>query len=69
MVWDSWSSYYDAVREEDIVRNADWIAANLKSYGYEYVQLDDGYDRGNRRASITGLRSGTRRSSRTGRSG
>ncbi len=46
MVWDSWSSYYDQVREVDIVRNADWIAANLKSYGYQYVQLDDGYDRG-----------------------
>lgn len=46
MVWDSWSSYYDQVREEDVIRNADWIAANLKSYGYQYVQLDDGYDRG-----------------------
>ena len=49
MVWDSWSSYYEDVREEDIVRNADWIAANLKPYGYQYVQLDDGYDRGKRR--------------------
>jgi len=46
MVWDSWSSYYEKVREEDIVRNTDWIAAHLKPYGYEYVQLDDGYDRG-----------------------
>ncbi|MGD0009958.1 MAG: alpha-galactosidase [Terriglobia bacterium] len=46
MVWDSWSSYYDQVREEDIVRNTDWIAANLKAYGYQYVQVDDGYDRG-----------------------
>ncbi len=46
MVWSSWTSYYDEVREEDIVRNADWIAANLKPYGFEYVQLDDGYDRG-----------------------
>ena len=46
MVWSSWTSYYEAVREEDIVRNADWLAANLKPYGFEYVQLDDGYDRG-----------------------
>jgi len=46
MVWDSWNSYYDQVKEEDIVRNTDWIAAHLKPYGYEYVQLDDGYDRG-----------------------
>lgn len=48
MVWDSWSSYYDQVHENDIVRNTDWIAANLKAYGYQYVQLDDGYDRGER---------------------
>lgn len=46
MVWDNWSTYYEKVREEDIVRNTDWIAANLKAYGYQYVQLDDGYDRG-----------------------
>jgi hypothetical protein len=46
MVWSSWTSYYEQVREEDIVRNADWIAANLKLYGFQYVQLDDGYDRG-----------------------
>ena len=46
MVWSSWTSYYEAVREEDMVRNADWLAANLKPYGFQYVQLDDGYDRG-----------------------
>jgi hypothetical protein len=34
------------VKEGDIVRNADWIAQKLKPYGFEYVQLDDGYDRG-----------------------
>ncbi len=45
MVWSSWTSYYDAVREDDIVRNAEWLAANLKPYGFQYVQLDDGYDR------------------------
>lgn len=45
MVWSSWTSYYEAVREEDMVRNTDWLAANLKPYGFEYVQLDDGYDR------------------------
>jgi len=46
MVWSSWTSYYEAVSEADIVRNADWLAANLKPYGFQYVQLDDGYDRG-----------------------
>jgi hypothetical protein len=46
MVWSSWTSYYERVNEEDIVRNTDWIAAHLKPYGFQYVQLDDGYDRG-----------------------
>jgi hypothetical protein len=48
IVWCSWTSYYGEVREEDIVRNADWLAENLKPYGFGYVQLDDGYDRGER---------------------
>jgi hypothetical protein len=48
MVWSSWTSYYEDVRENDIVRNADWLAANLKPYGFQYVQLDDGYDRGSK---------------------
>jgi hypothetical protein len=45
-VWSSWLSYYAAVTEQDMVRNTDWIAANLKPYGFDYVVLDDGYDRG-----------------------
>lgn len=46
MVWSSWTSYYSEVNEDHIVQNTDWLAANLKPYGFEYVQLDDGYDRG-----------------------
>jgi hypothetical protein len=46
MVWCSWDGYYDDVREEDIVRNVDWIAAHLKHYGFDSIALDDGYDRG-----------------------
>ncbi|MBZ5592997.1 MAG: alpha-galactosidase [Acidobacteriia bacterium] len=46
MVWSSWTSYYGDVTEKDIVRNTDWLATNLKQYGFQYVQLDDGYDRG-----------------------
>jgi Melibiase/Alpha galactosidase C-terminal beta sandwich domain len=45
VVWSSWTSYYADVTEADIVRNADWLARNLKSYGFQFVQLDDGYDR------------------------
>jgi hypothetical protein len=46
IVWSSWVNYYEGVRERDIVRNTDWLAANLKPYGFGYVELDDGYDRG-----------------------
>jgi hypothetical protein len=48
MVWSSWTSYYEAVNEQDIIRNAEWLSVNLRQYGFEYVQLDDGYDRGSR---------------------
>ena len=45
MVWSSWTSYYEQVKESDIILNADWIAKHLRPYGFQYVQLDDGYDR------------------------
>ncbi len=45
MVWSSWTSYYEDVTEKDLVSNTDWIAKNLKPYGFQYVELDDGYDR------------------------
>jgi hypothetical protein len=48
VVWSSWTSYYADVTEADIIRNTDWLAQNLKPYGFEYVQLDDGYDRDER---------------------
>ncbi|MBS1803893.1 MAG: alpha-galactosidase [Acidobacteria bacterium] len=46
IVWSSWTSYYEAVREQDITTNADWLGTHLKPYGSIYVELDDGYDRG-----------------------
>ena len=46
MVWCSWTSYYGDVMEQEVVRNADWLAEHLKPYGFQYVQLDDGYDSG-----------------------
>lgn len=46
LVWCSWTSYYADVRESDIVKNADWIADHLLPYGFGYLQIDDGYDRG-----------------------
>lgn len=45
-VWSSWTGYYAEVTEKDVVSNADWLADHLKPHGFDYVQLDDGYDRG-----------------------
>ncbi len=45
-VWCSWTGYYAEITEDDIVRNTEWLARNLKDHGFQYVQLDDGYDRG-----------------------
>ena len=45
MVWCSWTSYYGDVTEAAIVKNADWLSEHLKPYGFQYVQIDDGYDR------------------------
>ena len=54
MVWCSWASYYEECTEQDIVRNADWIAAHLKPYGFEYVELDEGYDGGKNGRNVRG---------------
>ncbi|MBI4332851.1 MAG: alpha-galactosidase [Chloroflexi bacterium] len=41
--WCSWYCYYQDVDEDRIRANALWIARNLKEYGAEYVQIDDGW--------------------------
>ncbi len=41
--WCSWYYYYQEINEDEIRRNAKWIADNLKDYGAVYVQIDDGW--------------------------
>jgi hypothetical protein len=41
--WCSWYYYYQEIDENEIKRNAKWIADNLKDFGAEYVQIDDGW--------------------------
>jgi hypothetical protein len=41
--WCSWYYYYQEINETEIKRNAKWIADNLKEYGAQYVQIDDGW--------------------------
>ncbi|MBT29387.1 MAG: alpha-galactosidase [Thalassobius sp.] len=40
MGWNSWDCYGPTVKEEEIKANADYMAENLKNYGWEYVVVD-----------------------------
>lgn len=40
MGWNSWDCYGSAVDEETVRRNAEFMAKNLKQYGWEYVVVD-----------------------------
>ncbi len=44
--WISWFAFYDKVSEKDMVETADVFSEVLKPFGYEYFQMDDGYQRG-----------------------
>jgi alpha-galactosidase len=44
--WCSWFAYYQDITEEKIKHVADVISGTLKPFGYEYLQIDDGYQRG-----------------------
>jgi hypothetical protein len=41
--WWSWTSYYMAINEGAALTNARWMAENLKSLGYSYFHIDEGY--------------------------
>lgn len=40
MGWNSWDCYGAAVTEDTVRKNADYMAANLKEYGWEYIVVD-----------------------------
>ena len=41
--WCSWYVFWQGIREDQMTQNTDWLAANLKQFGCEYVQIDDGW--------------------------
>jgi alpha-galactosidase len=41
--WWSWTAFYAAINEGETLANADWQAEHLKSLGYKYFQVDEGY--------------------------
>lgn len=40
MGWNSWDCYGAAVTEDTVRKNADYMAKNLKKYGWEYIVVD-----------------------------
>lgn len=40
MGWNSWDCYGAAVTEETVRKNAEYMAQNLKEYGWEYIVVD-----------------------------
>ena len=43
MGWNSWDAYGESVKESDIRASAEWMAKNLKAFGWEYVIVDSGW--------------------------
>ncbi|HEY1656768.1 MAG TPA: PKD domain-containing protein [Candidatus Sulfotelmatobacter sp.] len=41
--WWSWTVYYGAINEGEVLANGDWQSEHLKSLGYKYFQIDEGY--------------------------
>jgi alpha-galactosidase len=41
--WWSWTAYYGAINQGETLANADWQAEHLKSIGYKFFQIDEGY--------------------------
>ncbi|MFC1563681.1 alpha-galactosidase [candidate division KSB1 bacterium] len=41
--WCSWFAYFKDITEDKMMKAADMISEVLAPYGYEYIQMDDGY--------------------------
>ena len=41
--WWSWTAYYFGLNQGTAITNAEWLAENLKQSGYNYFQIDEGY--------------------------
>ncbi len=50
--WISWFAFYDKVTEADIVETADVLAETLRPFGYDLLQIDDGYQKGEGRPDL-----------------
>jgi alpha-galactosidase len=44
MGWWSWTAFYAGINEGETLTNALWLSRHLKSLGYDYFHIDEGYD-------------------------
>jgi alpha-galactosidase len=44
MGWWSWTAFYAGINAGEVLANASWLAEHLKSLGYDYLHIDEGYD-------------------------
>jgi hypothetical protein len=44
--WCSWFAFFDRITDADVRRTADVVSEVLLPYGYDVLQIDDGYQRG-----------------------
>ena len=50
--WISWFAFFDKVTEQDIVETADTLSEVLLPFGYDCLQIDDGYQTGEGRPDL-----------------
>ncbi len=43
MGWNSWNAFAENAKESDLRATAEWMAKNLKSFGWQYVVVDEGW--------------------------
>ena len=41
--WWSWTAYYFGLNQATALTNAEWLSQNLKTLGYHYFHIDEGY--------------------------
>ncbi|MGH9430427.1 MAG: PKD domain-containing protein [Terriglobia bacterium] len=44
MGWWSWTAFYGGIDAGDVLTNAAWLAQHLKPLGYDFYQIDEGYE-------------------------
>ena len=43
MGWNSWDSYGITISEQEFLDNANWMAAHLRQFGWQYAVVDEGW--------------------------